>query len=177
MFTIASFIPGPSGSLPVNTAANIAASIAYVSTIITFLKCVGLLWKKRLYSKRMQIFLLGYVSAMFLLATASLFQELAYFSSVIFPSSGSAAASSSSAEYKLFDVPIALPFTIWGADMFMVRSKNVLFVSRAYLFLVDMEMLHAVPRIIMASSPVNLSSLVVSRCGYNLYGLKLFPFP
>jgi hypothetical protein len=112
MFTIASLIPGPSGSVPVNTAANIAASIAYVSIIITFLKCVCLLWKKRLYySKRMQIFLLGYVSAMFLLATSSFFQELAYFSSVIFPSSG-AAASSSSAEYKLFDVLIALPFTI-----------------------------------------------------------------
>jgi hypothetical protein len=59
----------------------------------------------------------------------------------------------------------------------MVRSKNVLFVSQPYFCLVDMEMLHAVPRIIMVLSPVSLSSLVVSHCGYNLYGLKSFPFP
>jgi len=55
---------------------------------------------------------------------------------------------------------------------FMVSSKNVLFVPRAYLCLVDVEMLHAAPGIITVSSPVNLSSPIVSCCGYNLYGLK-----
>ena len=108
-----------------NTSASIVACISYVSVIVLFLACVRcLLWKKHVYSKRMQIFLLGYVSAMFLLATSSFFQELAYFSAVIFPN----AASSSSAEHKLFDVPVALPFTIWGADAFMVSSKNVLLI-------------------------------------------------
>jgi beta-lactamase regulating signal transducer with metallopeptidase domain len=160
-----------------NTAASIVACISYVSVIVTFLACVRtLLWKKHVYSKRMQIFLLGYVSAMFLLATSSFFQELAYFSTVIFPNSDNS-ASSSSAEHKLFNVPVALPFTIWGADVFMVSSKNVLFVPRAYLCLVDVEMLHAVPGIITVSPSVSLSSPIVSCCGYNLYGLKWLPFP
>jgi hypothetical protein len=106
---------------------------------------------------------------MFLLATSSFIQEFSYFFSIIFPKSDSAAPLSSSAKYKLFDAPIALPFAIWGADAFMVSSKT-LFVSYTYLCLVDMEMLHAVPGIIRVSSLGNLSSPIVSGCGYNLYG-------
>jgi len=61
-----------------------------------------------------------------LASDSSLFQELAYFSAVISPDSDNA-ASSSRAERKLFSVPVALPFTIWSADAFMVSSKNVFF--------------------------------------------------
>ncbi|KAF8965402.1 hypothetical protein BDZ97DRAFT_780654 [Flammula alnicola] len=130
MFKLAPFISAPSDSLDMQTLGAAVSMIAYVLVIMIFLICLRrLLAAEPLCSKRTRLFLLVYITLMFFLATLALVQEFLYFSETIFPSSGSSDPinSHSSSLSKIFDVPITLPFAIWGADAFMIWRCAMLY--------------------------------------------------
>jgi len=113
-------IPGPDEYLELRTLGTIISAIAYGIVITLSGNCFLLLLKKRgIYSNRMRLFLLIYVTVMLLLSTLAIILSIRGIMFDIF---------------RVFDLlhfvdlppvevysPAALPLIIWGADGFMVR--------------------------------------------------------
>ena len=107
-------IPGPDVYLELRMLGTIISAIAYGIVIVLSGNCFLLLLKKRgIYSNRMRLFLLIYVTVMLLFSTLAIIQSIWGITLLIF--------------WQDVDLPrlvgaspATLPLTIWGADGFMV---------------------------------------------------------
>ncbi|KAH9476045.1 hypothetical protein JR316_0011614 [Psilocybe cubensis] len=122
MFKFAELIPGPGQSPTLQTIATSLSMIAYSAVIVLLLDCIIRLVKERhIQSKWMKPFLFLYLIIMFALSTVTIVQETVYVSKDGDGDSSSRIKETSQPAvlFGIFDVPISLPFTIWGADIFM----------------------------------------------------------
>ena len=109
-------------SLKIGLLGTIFSAIAYGIVIVLSGNCFHLIQKTRgTYSNRMRIFLLIYIAFMFLLSTLALVQSIWRPITLIFPLKDI---------HILLYEPIALLFTTWGADGFMVRVPILLWEQR-----------------------------------------------
>ena len=105
-------IPGPDAYLELRMLGTIISAIAYGIVIVLSGNCFLLLLKKRgIYSNRMRLFLLIYVTIMFLLSTLAIIQSTLGTSVLIFQN----------IDPPLLVGSFTLPLAIWGADGFMVN--------------------------------------------------------
>ena len=101
-------------SLELQLLGTIFSAIAYGIVIVLSGNCFHLLQKKRgIYSNRMRILLLIYVTVMFLLSTLTLVQSICEFMAYI--------NLSENLPLNFLCIPFTLSPTVWGADGFMVR--------------------------------------------------------
>lgn len=147
MFKFTELIPGPDQSPTLQTMATSLSMIAYSFVIVLLVDCTRRLLKADyIQSKWMKPFLFLYLIIMVLLSTLTVVQETVYISKDGKPDSTSRLTGTSQPAvlFGIFDVPISLPFTIWGADIFMVFTS-----LRLHLMIIplmwgrlDMEMRH-----------------------------------
>ena len=105
-------IPGPDVYLELRMLGTIISVIAYGIVIILSGNCFHLLLKKQgIYSNRMRLFLLIYVTFMLLLSTLAIIQSILGTSLLIFQN----------VYLPLLVGSSTLPLAIWGADGFMVN--------------------------------------------------------
>ncbi|PPQ90161.1 hypothetical protein CVT25_012472 [Psilocybe cyanescens] len=123
MFKFTELIPGPDQSPTLQTMATSLSMIAYSFVIVLLVDCTRRLLKADyIQSKWMKPFLFLYLIIMVLLSTLTVVQETVYISKDGKPDSTSRLTGTSQPAvlFGIFDVPISLPFTIWGADIFMI---------------------------------------------------------
>ena len=130
MFKFGGFIPESGGTIsnaPVYVAALLSL-VTYACLITLTLATIGCLVKQRMaraYSRRMRIFLLSYTAIMFSLSTLALAEEFIYISKNFLGGEMVGSHDSQPAVlFNLYNVPVSMPFTILGADIFMVSISS-----------------------------------------------------
>lgn len=100
---------------------TIAGAMAYVVVLSLYYSCFRALLKRTPgYSKQKQGFMLAYITLMLLLSTLSLFQLIYVFALDLTATETSRSMWNSGQMWFLASPGPFLPFTIWGADGFMV---------------------------------------------------------
>ncbi|KAF8961197.1 hypothetical protein BDZ97DRAFT_1229468 [Flammula alnicola] len=130
----AQLVPGPDIQRELLLIGTIFASVAYGTVIMVFVHCFRLLLKTPyIYSKRMRGFNFFYITVMFLLSTLAWIQETVGMTLVIFRSAPDDFAIFSLSDFQAIiefffqNGTLFLPFTILGADVFMLWRCLVLY--------------------------------------------------
>ncbi|KIM43524.1 hypothetical protein M413DRAFT_382915 [Hebeloma cylindrosporum] len=112
-------IPGPDVYRELRMLGTIISAITYGIVVSLSGNCFFLLLKKRgIYSSRMRLFLLIYVTIMLLLSTLAIMQTVRTTTVFIFQAD---------LPLVIGNIPAALPLIIWGADGFMIWRCAVLY--------------------------------------------------
>ncbi|KAF8965479.1 hypothetical protein BDZ97DRAFT_1918318 [Flammula alnicola] len=130
----AQLIPGPDIYPELLLIGTIIASVAYGIVIMMFVHCFRLLLKMPyIYSKRMRGFIFFYITVMFLLSTLAWIQQTIGMTMVIFRTSApdfvvfGPSDFQDTIEFFFQNGTLFLPFTILGADVFMLWRCLVLY--------------------------------------------------
>lgn len=125
MFKFAQLVPESGGTVPTTQVMGAVLSFCGYSVVIglSIYSIRHILNLRTIYSRSMKIFLISYIFIMFSLSTLAVVQECIYIFRN-FPADDKI-SSYDSQPAALFncDVPISLPFSILGADIFMVSSS------------------------------------------------------
>ncbi|KAF8965543.1 hypothetical protein BDZ97DRAFT_766639 [Flammula alnicola] len=117
---------GPDSLLQLQLIGALVSAIAYGLVVSLFFHSLALLVtsKKYTYSNRIRMFLITYIVVMFLLSTAALVQGMVYITIAVF-----SGVDISSHHLTKMNEPLTLPFTIWGADGFMLWRCFILYTN------------------------------------------------